>query len=95
MRYVLLYEPGPDVATLAPRHFAAHVGRYQQFVADGTLLLIGTFEDAAADGAMAVFTTRAAAEAFAAGDPFVTEGVVSRWRVLGWNEVLSPPPTAP
>jgi hypothetical protein len=41
-------------------------------------------------GAMGVFTTRAAAEAFATGDPFVTEGLIASWEILEWNEVLLP-----
>ncbi len=34
------------------------------------------------DGAMGVFRTREAAEAFVVGDPFVTEDVIVRWRIL-------------
>jgi uncharacterized protein YciI len=37
---------------------------------------------------MSVFTSREAAEAFAAGDPFVTGGVVARWYVRTWIEVI-------
>jgi len=37
---------------------------------------------------MSIFTTREAAEEFATGDPFVRNGVVSNWRILGWNEIL-------
>ena len=59
-RYVLLYESGPDVATKAPVHFAAHRARWQEFQDDGTLLLIGAFTDRT--GSMAVFSTREAAE---------------------------------
>jgi len=32
--------------------------------------------------------TRAAAEAFAATDPFVVHGVVQSYRVLEWRDVL-------
>jgi uncharacterized protein YciI len=39
---------------------------------------------------MAVFTTREAAEAFVAVDPFVTHGVVGQWTIREWNEVLMP-----
>lgn len=42
------------------------------------------------DGALAVFTTRADAERFAAADPFVTEGLVGGWRMLRWREALLP-----
>jgi len=37
---------------------------------------------------MAVFTTREAAEEFAAADPFVLSGVVSGYRIKGWNEAI-------
>jgi uncharacterized protein YciI len=40
---------------------------------------------------MGVFTTQQAAEEFAAGDPFVLNGVVAAWRVTAWNEVLLDP----
>jgi hypothetical protein len=39
---------------------------------------------------MSVFRTRAAAEAFATGDPFVREGLVTGWTVYEWFEVLVP-----
>lgn len=34
---------------------------------------------------MAIFTTREAAEEFIQVDPFVTEGLVSSWRLVEWN----------
>ncbi len=37
------------------------------------------------EGAMAVFTTREAAEEFIRGDPFVINGLVSKWRLVEWN----------
>jgi hypothetical protein len=86
MKYVLLYESSPDVATLAPVHFAEHRARWAEFVADGTLLAIGPFTDGKA--ALAIFRTRTAAEEFAASDPFVLHGVVTSWRVQEWNEAL-------
>ena len=41
------------------------------------------------EGSMGIFTTREAAEEFAQGDPFVLHGVVARWHVREWNEVLA------
>jgi uncharacterized protein YciI len=49
--------------------------------------MIGTFSDL--EGSMAVFSTREAAEEFARSDPFVLNGVVSRWRVREWNEAIT------
>jgi uncharacterized protein YciI len=74
---------------VAPPHFPAHKARFEKFHARGDLLMLGTFADAQRDGSMAVFTTREAAEEFAIGDPFVLNGVVRKWHVLDWNEVLA------
>ena len=90
MKSVLLYEPADNVAAKAPEHGAAHRARWREFHERGQLLLIGPFADVQADGAMGIFTTREAAEAFAEGDPFVTHGVVRSWRILEWNEALAP-----
>ncbi len=88
MKYVLSYETAPGGLARAPALFPAHRARWQAFRARGELLMIGPFEDPA-QGALAIFTTREAAEAFAAGDPSVTGGVVGRWRVQGWDEALA------
>jgi uncharacterized protein len=88
MKFVLFYTSAPDVAAKAGPVFAAHKAHYEQFVARGVLLLLGTFEDAQTDGSMAVFTTREAAEEFAAADPFVLQGVVTGYQIKGWNEAI-------
>jgi uncharacterized protein YciI len=90
VKYVLFYESAADIAAKAPPHFAAHRARWADFHARGVLLMIGPFANAQ-DGAMAIFTTREAAEEFAAGDPFVRHGVVRRWHIREWNEALSGP----
>ncbi len=89
MKYVLVYESGEDLLAKAPLHFALHRARWQEFKAAGSLLMIGPFADPM-EGAMGIFTTREAAEAFAKDDPFVTNGVVKRWYVREWNEALAP-----
>jgi uncharacterized protein YciI len=84
---VLLYESADDVAKRAPEHFPAHRQRLAEFRDRGELLLVGTFADAQADGSMSVFRSRAGAEEFAAGDPFVVNGVVRSYRLLEWKEI--------
>lgn len=90
MKAVVFYESADDVATKAPPHFPAHKARLDEFAARDELLMVGTFADPQADGSMAVFTSRAAAERFVAGDPFVANGVVAAYRIKDWNEVLDP-----
>lgn len=91
MKYVLLYESGEDVAANAPPHFPAHRARLDDFHNRGELLMVGTFGDPQAQGSMSIFSSREAAEEFAEGDPFVINGVVRRWEVRDWNEVLTEP----
>jgi uncharacterized protein YciI len=89
VKYVLIYTSADDVAAKAPAHFAAHRARWAEFQAAGTLLLIGPYADQS--GALAVFTTREAAEEFARSDPFVLHGVVREWSVREWLEALGGP----
>ena len=90
-KYVLFYESADDVASRAPSHFPAHWERCQDFHARGLMLMVGTFADPQTDGSMAIFTTREGAEEFAAGDPFVVDGVVAGWEVREWNEAFAEP----
>lgn len=85
MKAVVLYESADDVLVRAPAHFPAHRARLDEFEAAGTLLLVGTFGDPQAQGSMAIFSTREAAEAFVAGDPFVREGVVRSYEIRDWD----------
>jgi uncharacterized protein YciI len=90
MKHVVFYEPAADVLERAPVHLPAHQARIREFHGRGELLMTGTFGDPVTQGSMAVFTTREAAEAFVAGDPFVLNGVVRRWEGRDWDEVLAP-----
>jgi uncharacterized protein YciI len=82
---VLLYENGENFQA-AREHFPAHQARWKEFMDRGTLLSVGPFADSEG-GAMAVFTTRGAAEEFATADPFVLNGVVGKWHVREWRAV--------
>ena len=89
-KYVVFYESADDVASKAPAHYEAHCARLDEFHERGELLMVGTFADPQTQGAMSIFTTREAAEAFVEGDPFVLNGVVRGWEIREWNEVLVP-----
>jgi uncharacterized protein len=88
-RAVVLYTSAPDVMSLAPAHFPAHKARLDAFHARGDLLAVGTFGDPQAEGSMAIFTTRAAAEEFVAEDPFVLNGVVAAHEIRDWDDVYA------
>jgi uncharacterized protein len=92
VRYVLLYESADDVMAKAPEHFPAHSARIAEFHGRGDLLMVGTFGDPQAQGSMAIFASREAAEEFVRDDPFVLHGVVRRWEIRDWNEILTAAP---
>jgi uncharacterized protein len=89
MKHVLFYELAQDAMALAQEHFPAHRKRIEEFHERGLMLLVGTFSDPPV-GAMAVFTTREAAEEFMAADPFLLHGVVGAHRLREWDEILQP-----
>lgn len=90
MKYVLFYEAAPDFLAKVPAHLEGHRALWKQFHDAGTLTMIGPFTDEPAGGALGVFTTRAAAEAFVSQDPFVKHGIVAHHAIREWNEVLAP-----
>jgi len=83
LRYILFYRSGD--LSLAAEHFPPHKARYTEFMQRGELLALGPFSDGS--GSIAVFSSRESAEEFAAGDPFVLNGVVSTWTIREWREV--------
>jgi uncharacterized protein YciI len=90
VKYVVLYELAEGGMPIALENFPAHHQRNLEFQARGTLLMTGPFADPT-EGAMAIFTTREAAEEFVQGDPFVLKGAVGTWRIREWNEGLVKP----
>lgn len=88
MKVAMLYEVSGDGLGKAMAHFPAHRARLDEFHARGVLLMAGPLGNPP-EGALGIFTHREAAEEFIRGDPFVTNGVVSAWRIIDWNEVLA------
>jgi uncharacterized protein len=83
---VSLYTLAPGQEGRIPQVYPRHRAYLDAFQADtGDILLIGPFPGVVdGPGSMAVFRTRAAAERFCAGDPFVVEGIVGDRRILDW-----------
>jgi uncharacterized protein YciI len=65
--------------------YQRHKAVVDEFIAGGHVIGIGPFADF---GNMAIFRTRAAAEAFAARDPFILEGLVKSFVIRDWNDAL-------
>jgi uncharacterized protein YciI len=89
MHYLLFYEAGPDYEERRKPFRAAHLQHGNAAVARGEIVLGGAFAKPV-DGAVILFRcdSPATAEAFARADPYVVNGVVTRWYVREWTTVI-------
>lgn len=89
MHYLMFYDVSDDYAEKRMPFRAAHIAYARNAVARGDLVLGGALAGPA-DGAVLVFrgSSPAVAEAFAAADPYVVNGVVRTWRVREWTTVV-------
>jgi uncharacterized protein len=99
MHFLLWYDVVPDYADRRKALRSAHLEHAQRAVARGDLILGGALAKPI-DGAVLLFQgdSPAVAEAFATADPYVVNGLVTRWRVREWTTVVgaaaSSPPAA-
>jgi len=91
MHYLLIYELVPDYLERRPVLRPVHLALARDAVARGELVLGGALADPV-DEAVLLFRgdSPAAAERFAAVDPYVRQGLVTRWRIRPWNTVVGP-----
>lgn len=88
MHYALLYETVPDYVERRAAFRAEHLALARRSVEAGHLLLGGAFDPA--DGALLVFRADdpGPVEAFVREDPYVKNGLVTRWRIRPWTVVV-------
>jgi uncharacterized protein YciI len=89
MHYLLIYDAVPDYVERRAPLRAAHLEHARAAVARGELVIGGALANPA-DSSILLFVgeSPAAAEAFAAADPYVLNGLVRRWRVREWTTVV-------
>jgi uncharacterized protein len=89
MHFLLIYELCGDYLDRRAQFRDAHLKLGWEAVERGELLLGGAL-DSPADRAMLLFSadSPAVAEAFARVDPYVKNGLVTRWEVRKWNTVV-------
>ena len=86
MQFVVRYRTVTAQASRLPEVFPRHKAYLDAFQAEhGGVLGIGTFDDPVANGSMAVFASRQAAERFVHADPFVVEGLAVPDEVRDWD----------
>ncbi len=96
MHYLLFYEAAEDYLERRGLFRAAHLTLARAAVARGELVLGGALADPV-DGAVLLFrgTSPKVAEAFAAADPYVLNGLVKKWSVREWTTVVGPEAAVP
>jgi hypothetical protein len=89
MHYLLFYDVVDDYVTRRAPLRAAHIGHARESMARGELVLAGALANPP-DGAVLLFRgpSPEVAERFAEKDPYVINGLVTKWRVREWTTVV-------
>lgn len=89
--FLLFYTFVPDYLERRAAFRDEHLALGWQAAERGELLVAGALADPA-DGAVLLFQGEDAttAEAFARADPYVANGLVTRWEVRPWTTVIGP-----
>jgi uncharacterized protein YciI len=89
MHYLLIYDLTADYIERRAPLRSEHLALARAAEARGELILAGALANPP-DGAVLMFRgdSPEAAEAFATADPYVKNGLVTRWRVREWTTVV-------
>ncbi|WP_337342206.1 YciI-like protein [Pseudoxanthomonas sp. CCNWLW206] len=96
MHYVMIYDCAPDYLTRRAEFRAEHLKLAWEAHARGELVLAGAMDDPL-DGALLLFQCDSPAipEAFAKADPYVRNGLITKWRIRTWHTVVGTDATQP
>jgi uncharacterized protein YciI len=91
MHYLLFYDVVDDYVERRIAFREAHLLLARQALERGELVLGGALANPV-DGAVLLFrgSSSAVAERFASADPYVINGLVTRWHVREWTTVVGP-----
>jgi uncharacterized protein len=84
---ILFYDYVEGIAEKRTPHRDGHLGLLRELHEDGRVKMAGAYSDPL-DGAAIVFSDRQSAEEFAERDPYVLNGLVTRWWVRDWSVVI-------
>jgi hypothetical protein len=89
--FALIYDVVPDFLARRTAFRQAHLQRVREAHERGELPLAGALGDPP-DGALLIFHAASidVAETFAREDPYVTNGLVTRWKAHFWTVVTVP-----
>lgn len=96
MHYLLFYDVAPDYFTRRGEFRQAHLALAWQACERGELVLGGALADPV-DCSVLLFKVESAevVERFVAADPYVKNGLVTKWRVRPWTTVVGEDATTP
>ena len=91
--YALFYDVVGDFIARRGAYRSEHLRLAREAHERGELVLAGALADPA-DGALLIFQggSPSVAEAFARQDPYVKNGLVSKWKVRNWTVVVGNEP---
>ena len=94
--FLMFYDFAADYLARRPEFRQEHLAKAWAAHARGELVLGGALADPI-DGAVLLFSGESphAAESFAREDPYVLNGLVTRWRVREWSTVAGTLAAAP
>jgi uncharacterized protein YciI len=94
MHYLLFYDVVPDYVERRGAYRSEHVAQARAAHARGELVLGGALADPV-DGAVLLFRCDSTQpiERFVAADPYVINGLVTRWRIREWITVVGDNPS--
>jgi uncharacterized protein YciI len=87
--FLLFYETAPDYLERRPKFRSEHLALAWAAAERGELIVAGALADPP-DGAVLMFVgdDRSVAEEFARADPYVANGLITRWHVREWTTVV-------
>ena len=91
MIFVIIGYDGPDGQAKRKLHRQAHLERVDPLDKAGKVVLAGPFTDQAGSLIIIEAASLEEAKAFAAGDPYVTQGVFARYEVHPFMQVYPAP----
>ncbi|MDB4914920.1 MAG: hypothetical protein JWM95_2564 [Gemmatimonadetes bacterium] len=93
MHYLLMYDTAPDYPETRGAFRSQHLGLAREAHARGELVLGGALANPV-DGAILLFKgdSPRVAESFAENDPYVLNGLITKWRVREWTTVVGDDP---
>ncbi len=91
MIFVIIGYDGPDGQAKRKLHRQAHLDRMDPLNKAGKVILAGPLTDGAGSLIVIEAGSLEEAKAFAAGDPYVTQGVFARYEVYPFMQVYPTP----